>query len=197
MQRPTTASVRRLMKNDSPQQGVTIFELMITLIVAAILLSIAVPSFSNLFDKNRVKGAAEELTAQIQFARSEAISRGMNVSVALRNDGGNWCIGVDEEEDGDSTPGCDCGTDDDCQVNGLERVTEGSEFGGVAVSSGDDTVTFEGTRGLPTGGVSTDFEFSSDQGKGLNVSVNQIGRARLCSPAGSTNLWEYPECPSP
>lgn len=173
------------------QIGVTIFELMVTLIVAAILLSIAVPSFSNLFDKNRVKGAAEELSAQIQFARSEAIARNIDVVVDVTG-GATWCVGVD-----DTDAACDCTTDDDCQVNGVERVTDGSEFGSVTLPTGDDSITFEGTRGLPTGGGTTTFGLESSDGKRIGLAVNPIGRVALCSPSGTSNLWEYPECPSP
>lgn len=177
------------MPRKSKQAGLTIFELMVTLIVAAILLSIAIPSFSNLFDKNRVKGAAEELSAQIQFARSEAIARNIDVVVEVKG-GANWCVGLD-----DTDANCDCATDDDCQVNGVERVTEGSKYGGVEITTADATVTFEGTRGLPD--ANQTFEFASADGKELDVALNPIGRIQLCSPAGSGNLWEYPECPSP
>lgn len=171
------------------QSGVTIFELMVTLIVAAILLSIAVPSFSNLYDKNRVKGAAEEMSAQLQFARSEAIARNINVVVDVTG-GANWCVGVD-----DTDAACDCTTDDDCQVNGVERVTDSSNFGGISLTSGDEIVTFEGTRGLPDAAAS--FDLASGDGRQIGLIMNGIGRTQLCSPAGSGNVWEYPECPSP
>lgn len=170
------------------QVGITFFELMVTLIVAAILMSIAVPSFSNLFDKNRVKGAAEQLSGQIQFARSEAISRNIDVVVDVTG-GDNWCVGLDDSDDA-----CDCKTDGACTVNGVESVTDGSDFNGVSITTGDDDVTFEGTRGLPTGGAVVNFSFESDKGKELGVTVNAIGRVSLCSPSGSGNLWEYPEC---
>lgn len=174
---------------ESRQKGVTIFELMVTLIVAAILLSIAVPSFSNLYDKNRVKGAAEELSAQLQFARSEAIARNINVSVSVMG-GADWCIGVVEE-----AASCDCSASPtDCQVDGVDRVTDGNDFSGVTMPAGNNDVTFDSVRGMPAGGGAVAFTLESGEGKRIGVNVNPIGRVRLCSPSGDANLWEYPEC---
>lgn len=180
------------MKNASLQRGVTIFELMVTLIVAAILLSIAVPSFSNLFDKNRVKGAAEELSAQIQFARSQAIARNSDVVVDVMVDGDDWCVGLDEDLSDD----CDCvDTPAQCTIDGVQRVTESAKFNGVTLPTGDADITFEGTRGLPVGGGTTTFGLQSSEGKRIGLAVNPIGRVALCSPSGAQNLWEYPTCP--
>ena len=63
-------------KRTRSMEGVTLIELMITLSVAAILLSLAIPSFQQIAATNRVAGLTNELTAALNLARSEAIKRG-------------------------------------------------------------------------------------------------------------------------
>lgn len=61
--------------------GFTIVELMITLVVAAILLTMAVPDMNRLLLKSRLDAKANELRAALNFARSEAIKRGETVQL--------------------------------------------------------------------------------------------------------------------
>ncbi len=64
-----------------PQTGVTLIELLVTLSIAVILMAIAVPGFQDFFRRNRVDSAASEFVAALNYARSEAIRRGVRVSV--------------------------------------------------------------------------------------------------------------------
>lgn len=67
------------------QAGVTLIELLVTIAVAAILLSIAVPSFQSLMNASRVSNPANELLATMQLARMEAFRRGER-TVVCRSD---------------------------------------------------------------------------------------------------------------
>jgi type IV fimbrial biogenesis protein FimT len=69
-------------------RGFTIIELMITVVIASILLTIGVPSFQNLIRENRLATQANEFITALNMARSEAIRRGQNVTVTAN--GGNW-----------------------------------------------------------------------------------------------------------
>lgn len=59
--------------NISKARGFTLVELMVTIAVLVILLSIAVPSFKNVLLNNRVTVTAHSLHSAVVFARSEAV----------------------------------------------------------------------------------------------------------------------------
>jgi type IV fimbrial biogenesis protein FimT len=72
-------------------KGFTLIELLITLVIVAILVTIAVPNFSGLIQNNRLVTQTNSLIAGLNFARSEAIKRGRAVSINAIN--GDWANG--------------------------------------------------------------------------------------------------------
>nr|WP_162560104.1 GspH/FimT family pseudopilin [Methylotetracoccus oryzae] len=64
---------------------------MVTIAVAAIVLSLAVPSFRETIANNRTTLLANDLTADLTVARSEAIKRNAPVTVCKRNSDGTAC----------------------------------------------------------------------------------------------------------
>ena len=62
-------------------RGFTIIELMITLVVAAILLAIAIPSFTYLTVSNKLTTSANSLVSNLAIARMAAIKRNADVGV--------------------------------------------------------------------------------------------------------------------
>lgn len=69
-------------------RGFTLIELMITLTVAAILTTIAIPSFQNVIRESRLAAQTNELITALNLARSEAIRRSQSVTVTAN--GGSW-----------------------------------------------------------------------------------------------------------
>lgn len=80
-------------------RGFTLLELMVTLAVAAVLLTTGIPSFVGLMKDNRLTAQVNEFVAAVTLARSEAIKRGVQVrvtSVSGANDwSGGWRVWVD------------------------------------------------------------------------------------------------------
>lgn len=75
-------------------QGFTLIELMITLSILVILLTVAVPSFREFVQSQRVKTTSFDLFAAITYARSEALKRNGDVTLSAATGGwGNgWSI---------------------------------------------------------------------------------------------------------
>ena len=61
--------------------GFTLIELMVVIAIAAIIMTIAVPSFAQLVGQQRVKAAANDFKSSVALARSEARKRGVNTSI--------------------------------------------------------------------------------------------------------------------
>jgi type IV fimbrial biogenesis protein FimT len=68
-------------------QGMTLIELMFTLSLLAILMMLAVPSFSGAIASNRLTTTTNDLYTSLLQAKSEAIKRGKRVTVCVSADG--------------------------------------------------------------------------------------------------------------
>lgn len=75
-------------KAPRPMAGFTMVELIITMLIAAILATIALPSYTDLMANQRVKSVATDLVIAMTKARSEAIMRNANVTLAAK--AGGW-----------------------------------------------------------------------------------------------------------
>lgn len=63
------------------QLGFTLLELMVTVAIAAILMGVAIPSFNATIRSNRLTTYTNDLVTALNLARSEAIRRGVPVTV--------------------------------------------------------------------------------------------------------------------
>lgn len=82
------------------QTGFTLIELLIVVAIAAILLSLAAPTFREMLVKRSVQAAAETLASDMRFARSEALKRSARTVICRSTDGtkctavvGSWSEG--------------------------------------------------------------------------------------------------------
>ncbi len=66
--------------------GFTLIEVLVTVSISAILLSIAVPNFTKMIKSNRVTAATNEVVAALMLARSEALKRNDNISICASTD---------------------------------------------------------------------------------------------------------------
>src|SRR5262249_34868637 len=58
------------------ERGFTMVELAITILVMGMLFAFAIPAFNNISQSYQLKGATENIAAQIRMAREKAISTG-------------------------------------------------------------------------------------------------------------------------
>ncbi|TAK62529.1 GspH/FimT family pseudopilin [Methylobacter sp.] len=76
--------------------GFTLIELIVTISIVAILVGIAIPSFSSVIRSTRLTTYANELVTSLNLARSEAVKRGVQVSVRRKGSTNqNWDSGWD------------------------------------------------------------------------------------------------------
>lgn len=96
--------------------GFTLIELMIVIVIAAILLAVAVPSFDDLITRNSVESLQTKVSSAVATARTEAASRNTPVAVCATKTGTDcdgagtatdnnwptgWIVFEDPNQDGD------------------------------------------------------------------------------------------------
>lgn len=90
-------------------RGFTMIELMVTIAIMVILMTLAAPSFTQLLASNRLTSQANDLVGDIAYARNESVTRGVRVTICMSTDGAtcggaNWASGrivfVDTNNDG-------------------------------------------------------------------------------------------------
>jgi type IV fimbrial biogenesis protein FimT len=91
MENRTVSTVRQASRPSRPieasrTRGFSLLELIMTMSVAAILLTIAIPSFRYVTNSNRVASEVNGLLGDLQFARAEAIKEGKNITVCPSTD---------------------------------------------------------------------------------------------------------------
>ena len=169
------------------QRGFTLLELMVTVSIIAIVVTIGAPAVLSTQKSMQLKGAIEASYFSFQYARSAAITAGADVTVSMTS-GTDWCVGVSDGGD------CDCNTLNSCTINGVEQLVKSSDFKLVTmqnISFGvTNTAVFDGVRGLSIGSAgSTVF---SDGNNEARLILSNMGRIRICMAAGE--LGRYSLC---
>jgi type IV fimbrial biogenesis protein FimT len=168
------------------QAGFTLVELIVALGLAAVLLGIGVPAFTDFVRNNRVIAVTNELVTALQFARSEAVKRNNNVTICISDDGAA-CTGGASWEDGwivfdDANA--------NAVVDGAQIVRTHAEVGGgntLRVTAGNvgNFISFNG-NGFPrdtAGGILTaTFSICDSRGAAAGVArtvqLGASGRVR-------------------
>ncbi|MGH8645914.1 MAG: GspH/FimT family pseudopilin [Gammaproteobacteria bacterium] len=166
--------------------GFTLVELMITLALAAIILSAAVPSFRDLVQNNRITAQVNEFVTALNVARSEAVKRGVSVRVCTSVNGascaggGGWQQGwiVFSDIDGDATPDTgtgQCLATEDC----LLRVVNGPLAGNATVTATSPFAVYQasGMVGAALTFTHTIPQCTGDQAR--TISVSTTGRVSI------------------
>jgi type IV fimbrial biogenesis protein FimT len=110
-------SIRRNIPSVSSKRflhGFTLLELIVTITIAGILVTLAAAGMENFVQSNRLTTTTNELLTDLNVARSEAIKRGRNVGVCTSNTGtactasawtNGWIIFVDTDNSNNFTAG--------------------------------------------------------------------------------------------
>ena len=178
-------------KQASCQQGFTLVEAMIVVAIIAVLLAVVVPSFSDFFDKNRLKRATEEVYGLITKARAETVIRDMDLFITV--DSGTWCAGYAAaadcdctETDPDAAGACAVPVGDDADGNPemVLQAIDGTSFTGVAIAADFDS-TFNSINGTANNNGTVSLTVGV---WALNVVVNTRGGVRICAPNANRTM---------
>lgn len=168
--------------------GLTLVELLVVLAISAVLLTVAMPAFFGLVHASRLRGAADVLLADLRLTMTESTKHGGDVLISFQHntDGSNWCYGLSRDTN------CDCRVASACQIDGVEKITQGLNYSGILINPTHASYRFKPRRSTITAGNIT---FTAQDGKQLRVLISGYGRIRNCSPNGTTNLSGLPICP--
>lgn len=191
----------------APQHGFNLVELMISLAVLGILISLGAPSFSSWLQNQQTRAAAEATLNGLQVARSEAVARNTTVSFQFMADltatcvtapvgaGGyltsiSWVVTL-----GDASNACDKKVGDTppgpvIQSRSSAEATPNAVV--TTVPAGTTTVTFTplgATTSNPDGSLVlqsmtlSNAVLTGSEARPLRIVINPGGSLRLCDPS--------------
>jgi len=182
--------------------GFTLIELMIVLGVAAILLTIAAPTFSDVIDRARLRGAAGDIVSLLTNARGASVQRNRDVAVMFGGSDPAWCVGANGAAEpatiGDVIPAaaaCDCAAPTGCMVGAQQMAISSASYNGVSMGTRPSNFTFDGRLGTLSTLAASTVVLTSPRGTyQLQVTVAPLGQASLCVPSGKPDVPGYRSC---
>ncbi|SHH79618.1 pilus assembly FimT family protein [Ferrimonas marina] len=185
-------------------RGLTLVNLLVALAILAILLAIAMPSFTDMAQKLRLRGAAFQLLETVHQGKSEAIKRNLDsISLKFINEtGGGWCYRLTDVPnsctacalvDGSGNP---IDQTNKCDINGdgIVRGGDSSAFSSVTATAnfgGNTTLSVPGRRNSFTAG---NGRFALGDDLAICVVTSNVGRARICTPNDKGTIWGVDAC---
>jgi type IV fimbrial biogenesis protein FimT len=158
---------------DSRSAGFTTIELMIGLLIIAILIGLAAPTFRDFSRNNQVTAANNDLVTALNLARSEALRRGTDVTVCSSADGaicgaaGDWASGWIVFQDDGATG----------VIASADKVVQKWSGGGasIQVATASPYIQYQPT-GTVTNSATVRVSFASCKGKSLRqIQVSAAG----------------------
>lgn len=204
--------------NYGKSSGFTIIELMIVMVIVAIGVALASPTFRTIIEKRELTATMEEVSSFLSFARGEAVKRNEEVTVSWSTPGGhnvNWCIGAIV-----GGTACDCTETvtteaDFCAIDGLSTRMVQADFVDINfefmhMNPNTGNFSFDPVRGVLANISSAEivdndylFYVHSDEGSGtsrdykLELWLNITGRIAICGDATRQSIISgYAECGS-
>lgn len=152
--------------NENSSNGFTLIELIVTMAIAVILITVAAPSFTESLRGNRLATTTNDFMSSLLVARSEAVKRGGYVTVCKKNSAGTdcdnsaqwengWIVFADSDgdksldHDGDTNV-CESGQDADCVIKVHDALSSSFTLNGD--SNFTNTVTYTSNGQTTTSG---------------------------------------------
>jgi len=187
------------------QKGFTLIELMVVIVIAAILVALAAPSYIDVRERSIVRGAAGDLVEAVAQAKLEAAKRNDYVTVSVRGSGSAWCVGLSS-----GVIGCDCtlaivatppsATTDACNVTQVgTQALNGAKLLAAANFNSSTDFSIDPRLGMLQNAASAGSLVVRSPSDSWDYRVNFIlsptAQTKLCSPSGGKHvLSDIPPC---
>ena len=166
-------------------RGVTLVELLIVLLLAAILFSAAMPAMHGILQRLRLRAATNDLAAAIDLTRSQAIARGGKVMLAPLDPvigwRQGWAVFIDQNSNRRPDPGELLLYRHDPIAQDMQILSSFSSNAGLpylAYNAAGRACSADNSLAARWGTLSL------TQGKqARNIKINMLGRVRVCDPA--------------
>ena len=179
--------------------GFTLIELMVTIALAAIILTQAVPSFNSLVQNNRLISQKNEFISTLNLARNEALKRATRVTVCASTDQATcdttdweqgWIVFSDRDGDSELDAGTGaCLATEDCLIRVSAGLQDGNTLSARKSGAAADTGFIQYT---PRGAVDTAATFTFCDKRGAEharaTNINNLGRAISASDSGADGI---------
>jgi len=160
-------------------KGFTVVEVMITLVLASVLLTLAAPAFTDLIANNRMRSEVYALRGLLMEARTEALTERNNVTVCASSDGltctGDWNDGYIAFFDENTDRTIDVGDNDRiilARTVSTDRIT-------ISFSDEQDRIVYNsrGNAQIPGETFNGTFTFCDDRGatEAAGLIVSPVG----------------------
>ena len=201
------------------RRGFTLIEVLVTVAIVAVVALIAAPSMKDFIQMQRLKSVSSELMTNLQYSRSEAVSRGQVVGVRFGSDSSMTCYVIATRLTGGcinsrAADTCDCtlGPGAACSSAAtsalwaeLKTVVVSKSLGVLAEPSDVSAVpmSFDPTSGglmytrcnrvgTPPSDYRVDAKRDVAAAGRLHTAVSPTGRPTVCSCGGT--VAGYPAC---
>jgi type IV fimbrial biogenesis protein FimT len=174
---------------------------MMSLVLVAIGLALALPSYRDMVEKRQVTNGAEQLASFINTAQGVAMKTNQVVTVSYHKSGhDDWCIGAVSGETACDCTETDTSATDYCQIATQPFVLNNAHAGDLELMhamKGDGAYAFDPIRGLfldLDDSLTLELHSNSRDFR-LNLVVNSTGRVILCSGDSERSIPGYQACP--
>lgn len=162
------------------QRGVTLIESLIVMAITAVTAGVALPGYRQARETRLLEGAAAQVRADLQYARSLAVSRNETLRVSFVNAADATCYVV---HTGPAVT-CECTADGRAICDGdpeILRMVRLDAKSPLKLQSSSRSIAFDAVKGTitPTATVQT----LASSGSAIHQIINVMGRVRTCSPA--------------
>jgi len=167
--------------------GLTLLELLITISILVLLVTLGSPAINSIQKNMQLKGAAQSSYFAFQQARMAAITKNLDVTVAIRS-GEKWCAALSD------SGVCNCAIAYECTLDGVEYKVDFVDYHFVSIDKvtfgADNVAVFDSNRGLAIGHAGSIVFTDGD--KQLKLILSNMGRVRIC--AVDSSLGGYEAC---